>query len=159
MKKSLFEILCIVILCLSTNCERQETHIISDFINFESSPLSKNCQYNFIFNNESINDSILYVDTYIIIRFSNLCEIQSLPLEFEYSSIVDNKEKKDTISVPLFNSFDKIEGRRGYAVYEAKFPCLQHLPFNRYSFFAFRPLETIEKGILSVGLYIKPENE
>ena len=122
------------------------------FFDFGDSGMISHNFYNFIpFDNLEPDSTGLYnID--IIIRYTDKCQLQYLPLKIECSSFKLDSISQFNLSVALFNDDNKNEGKGRFGFYESVTPLKIDVPFDEGLNIAVSTVEKDTQGIISLGL-------
>lgn len=127
-----------------------------EFYDFGKKGMLKNVEY--IFN--PFNDSIVLKDdkdykVALIIRYSDECQVKSLPLNIEYASLVNDSIKEKKIVLPLFDEQKYNNGKSNFGVYESEYLLFERqAPEDGFFISIVSPTSDIE-GLLSLGIILK----
>lgn len=101
---------------------------------------------------EELKDSVAVINIDLSLRYSDLCELKSLPLLVEYASLENDSIRQMTIQLPLFNDEGELDGKGNFGVYEKKLSLFKNLKREEGFFISVSTPEIKTNGILSLGI-------
>ena len=121
------------------------------FFDFGNEGMISGREYIFYPNDSSYfpphnNDAVFY----LLIRYTDNCKINSLPVSIEYTSLMNDSTTVNFIDIPLFDDTDKFLGKGNFGVYERLFPL--NLKISADSYISVLTQEKNTTGIISLGL-------
>lgn len=153
-----FPVLCFILSFL-LSCEKSEDRKTTFFYDFDQEGMIPGFEYVFYPFEDSLelrNKNNNFLD--LKIRYSDKCNIRTLPLNLEISSLQRDTLQTISIEVPLFNEEDSMEGKGNFGVYETSLPLLKNVPVEESFFVSVFTPETKTQGILSIGIVCKNLN-
>lgn len=145
----------IFILIILTSCRKKEDILFSQFIQLNNAEMMS--EENYVFPTDVI-DSLTLSDpraqSFLMIRYNDLCDISELPLKVEYTSKETSIDTLD-MKLPLFiEGLHEKEKRDAFGVYEEKI-LLPFIPDNQSGgFISVSSNGSNVKGVLALGILI-----
>lgn len=138
-------------------CSDKSNIILSEFIDFGSNGIIAEKIYFFEpFKNHTFADSCFQGDLSLIIRYSDKCDIKTLPLYVEYmlseQDTIDNKN----LEIQLFDEGGESKGTCTFSINEIETPLFQNAKIDDYFFVSIKTKIENAPGILAAGIIVKP---
>lgn len=140
-------------------CRFNDKVVTSRYIDFgkEGMPTSIDCVFDNLFDSIIIDENKRY-DIFISIRYSEMCQLQTIPLEIEYGSINSDTIQSKKILINLFDGNDKTIGKGNMGLFETSTELLSDIYLNEGFFVSIKTEQTSAYGITGAGITIKNNN-
>lgn len=147
-------------LMLLMSCRKKDEILFSEFIQFNNAEMISD--ENYVIATDIIDSLILEnpsSKSYILVRYTDLCDVSRIPLEVEFTSADSRVETLD-IELPLFkeSNSDSGETRDAFGIYESKIPLPFTPDYRSGGYISLSSPQNDIKGILALGLIIVKNN-
>lgn len=155
-KYILIQIFCFLFFSLFVACGNGNDIVSSRYINLGNEGITQGNDYLF----ENLIDSLSNKDKkgyniFLSIRYSDLCNVVSLPLEIEYGSVNSDTISKKSVGLNLFDDKGKPIGKGNFGLYEETQSIISDILVDDYFFISLSCKQPSISGINSIGILIK----
>lgn len=131
-----------------------ENNSTVEFINFGNSGMVAFQEYVFRpydrFNTDTVAEFVKSIS--IIVRYSENCNIKSLPLKIEALYKADEPIITDTIKVDLFDNSGHKKGKGNFGIFQTRYLLKQNQPIDPLSFISISTSESATPGVIALGV-------
>lgn len=156
MKKINSDFFLIILMSLLLNlssCNFSVPYKDSDFYDFGSEGMASGVEYIFYpFKGCKELNQYQNIKLYLILRYQENTQINSLPIEIEWYVDSINIFENKNLSIPFFDQSDLKKGTGNFALYEMKNLLLNVENPNEDFFISIKTPELNTKGIVAMGL-------
>ncbi|MCH5227408.1 MAG: hypothetical protein J1F16_06305 [Muribaculaceae bacterium] len=156
----LFQVFSILFSIAFSSCSLKEESIVSsDFVEFGHDGIVPDKEYVF-YPFESVSDTVSShtFAVSLIVRYTDLCKIKSLPLNIEKGSIWSDSISNFQVELPLFQLNDNSNGKGNFGLYQTLFPLFPSIQNEEGSFISISSSSKDTKGIISMGIITEALN-
>lgn len=137
-------------------CGRNHQRHNVSYVNVGDDGLIPDMEY--VFNPfDSLNsiDKTRAFDIFLLLRYSEICKIQSLPVEIETGSLASDNFKSENFNVDLFGKKQQDEAKGSFGIYELSYPLFRNLKPDEGFFLSVKTPEKNTSGIYAIGILCK----
>lgn len=142
---------------LVSSCVKVSEFDESIFFDMENHHMGKDVEYIFKpfekLSEEKCKGKFFLVE--LAVRYSDICDLQSLPLDIEYASLAHDSIKNLRILMPLFNEADEMQGKGNFGVFQSGQILLKKQPYEEGFFISVSSPVEDTQGIVSLGITLK----
>lgn len=137
---------------INISCKENMNIKSTEFYDFTQEGMVPKLEYIFYPFKECEDSASVDYDLYLLLRYSDNCNLKELPLNIEYSSLSEDSVKNMHLKLDLFDRDDKKNGKGNFGIFETECLLLKNQKYQEGFFISVSTEELRTRGVLSMGV-------